>query len=205
MQTLAIVARKGGVGKSFICRSLAVVALRYRLPSAIVDCDSQETCIKWAKRRSIKAPAVIPPPIEIALDRLRRAGAKLVLLDCPPFALPLINQAVAAADRSIIVSEPLPESLEQIAPIASIVRALNKPACIVLNKCQPRSNANNLALSALTAFGLPVAPIITQRISHAYASANGQAAEEYETGGMAAIEIRKLWEWLVEREFIKMA
>jgi chromosome partitioning protein len=55
---LAVVARKGGVGKSTLARSLAVQALLDGQKAAIIDTDEQATSLKWSRRKE-SAPAVV--------------------------------------------------------------------------------------------------------------------------------------------------
>ena len=51
MQVLAILAQKGGVGKSMLARSLAVQGLLDGVRAAILDADPQGTVVAWSRRR----------------------------------------------------------------------------------------------------------------------------------------------------------
>ena len=51
---LAVVARKGGVGKSTFARSICVQALIEGHKAAIIDADEQATSFKWSRRRKAR-------------------------------------------------------------------------------------------------------------------------------------------------------
>lgn len=54
-----------------------------------------------------------------------------------------------------------------------------------------------MARAALTAFPMPTCPTaITHLMSHPYASAEGQTAQEREPKGKAAAELAEVWAWL---------
>ena len=53
MLVVAILAQKGGVGKSMLARSLAVQALLDGRKTAVLDADPQGTVLAWGKRRQL--------------------------------------------------------------------------------------------------------------------------------------------------------
>lgn len=199
MQILSILARKGGVGKSLLARSLAVQALIDGRKTAILDADPQATIVSWGRRRQHGAPFILGlgnRTIRDALGEIEGRGGEFVLIDTPPHAQPIINIAADAADASLIITGPFPEDLEQVGPVASIIAGLGKPAGIVLNKATPKTTALSLARAALTTFNLPVCPTaITQLVGHPYASAEGLCIQEREPDGKASAEIAAVWAW----------
>lgn len=199
MQILSILARKGGVGKSLVARSLAVQALIDGRKAAILDADPQATIVSWGRRRQPSAPFILGlgnRTIRDALSEIAGRGGEFVLIDTPPHAQPIINIAAEAANASLIITGPFPEDLEQVGPVASIIAALGKPAGIVLNKTAPKTTALSLARAALTTFNLPVCPTaIAQLVGHPYASAEGLCIQEREPGSKAAAEIAAVWDW----------
>lgn len=200
MQVLAVLAQKGGVGKSMLARSLAVQALLDGLKTAVLDADPQGTVIAWSRRRKLGAPAVVPlgsQTIAEALRDLAARGADLVVIDTPPHSQPIISVAAAAADAAILVTGPFPEDLEQVGVAAGIVQSLGKPAGIILNKTPPKSHALILARAALTTFRIPICPTaLVMLLSHPYASAEGLSAQEREPSSKAAAEIAAVWAWI---------
>lgn len=199
MQILSILARKGGVGKSLVARSLAVQALIDGRRAAILDADPQATIISWGKRRQPNAPFILGlgnRTIREALSEIEGRGGEFVVIDTPPHAQPIINIAAEAADASLIITGPFPEDLEQVGAVASIVARLARPAGIVLNKATPKTTALSLARAALTTFNLPTCPTaITQLVGHPYASAEGLSIQEREPDSKGAAEVAAVWEW----------
>src|SRR4051812_14482865 len=105
MKTVAVLARKGGVGKTTLARVLAVQSVIEGKRSAIVDCDPQQSAVLWAKRRPYPAPAIEAlgsNTIPAVIDSLERKKAELVILDTPPHSQPVINLAAESATGCII-------------------------------------------------------------------------------------------------------
>lgn len=196
---LAIVARKGGVGKSTFARSIAVQALIEGHKAAIIDADEQATSYKWSRRRKETAPAVIPiadRTLAEAVAELKERGAAFIVIDTPPHNQPIINIAAEVSDAALIVTQPYPDDLQEVGVAAAILHSLGKPAGIVLNNTETRAHALTMARAALTAFPMPTCPIaITHLMTHPYASAEGQTAQEREPNGKAATELAEVWAW----------
>src|SRR4051812_38333543 len=136
-------------------------------------------------------------PLADKLLQLRNRGAEIVLIDTPPSIQPVINLAAQQADLCLIASGIGPEDVEAVGSTAEIIKNLRKPGAIILTRCPPRAQAISMAKAALTAFKLQVCPTtLTQLVSHQYASAEGQTAQEMEPNGKAAREIAALWNWI---------
>lgn len=193
-------ARKGGVGKSFLARSLAVQAAIAGKRCAVIDADPQGTLEKWSKRRESPVPAVVSLQGRTLADTVawcKGRGSEITFIDTPPHDQPIINLAAQVATYCLIVTEPAAESLEQIGSVVSILRSLNKPAGIVINKANPKSLAFAAARGALTSFGLPACPYaLTSLLVHQYSGADGQTAQERDPDGKGATELASVWGWL---------
>jgi chromosome partitioning protein len=77
MLVVAVISRKGGVGKSTIAVHLAVEAAKAG-PVAVVDLDVQASAAGWGDSRSAEQPAVVTcPPARLGatLDAAKRALA----------------------------------------------------------------------------------------------------------------------------------
>ena len=200
MIVYSIIARKGGVGKSLVARSLAVQALMEGRKAAIIDADPQETIVSWGRRREPTAPLIISAAgrtIPVALREVEERGGDVVFIDTPPHAQPIINIAAEAATACLLVTGPYPEDLEQVGAVAAIVTGLGKPAGIILNKTPPKAQALTLARSALATFQMPTCPTsITHLVAHPYASAEGMTIQEREPRSRGAAEIAAVWGWV---------
>ena len=116
---------------------------------------------------------------------------------------PVVNIAINAAHSSVILSEPLPEAIEQVGAMAGIVTKVGHPSSILINRVLPRTSAFSMAKAVLTAFQIPVCPTaLTQLMTHPYAASDGETAQEREPGGKAALEIAGVYEWLKGKEIV---
>jgi len=196
---LAVVARKGGVGKSTFARSFAVQGLIEGHKAALIDTDEQATSFKWSLRRKTKAPTVVQlagRTLDEVIAELKDRGAEFIVIDTPPHNQPIINIAAEASDAALIVTQPYPDDLQEVGFAASILHSLGKPAGIILNNTESRAHALTMARAALTAFPMPTCPTaITHLMTHPYASAEGQTAQEREPNGKAAAELAEIWAW----------
>ena len=98
MQTIALIAQKGGTGKTTLALSLAVAAEKYGSSTLIVDLDPQASACKWGDRRTAETPAIIdaqPARLQQALLKAEQAGFQLAIVDTPA----RIEQAAAEAAR----------------------------------------------------------------------------------------------------------
>ena len=81
MNVIAVVAQKGGVGKTTLTQCLAVEALRQGMAAAIIDTDPQRSAGEWGSQREqagIDAPAVLPlgsRPLRSVIKDLENQGA----------------------------------------------------------------------------------------------------------------------------------
>src|SRR2546422_464979 len=86
MKTIALIAQKGGTGKTTLALCLAVAAEQDGLSTLIVDLDPQATACNWGDRRQSENPLVIdaqPARMPQALERARSGGINLVVIDTP--------------------------------------------------------------------------------------------------------------------------
>lgn len=86
MQTLAMVAQKGGTGKTTLALSLAVAAEAAGRSVLVIDLDPQASACRWGDRRSAETPAVMdaqPARLAAALAKAAQAGVDLAIVDTP--------------------------------------------------------------------------------------------------------------------------
>ena len=199
MRTVAIISRKGGTGKTTLACSLAVAAQSSGLAAAILDMDPQGSATAWWRVREEQPPTVAPTrqsSLRGHLAAAKEASVQVVFLDTAPHVAGTASAAAGAADFVLVPCRPGLLDLAAISGSVAIAQEHNKPVAVVLNAAPIRSPLIAQAHEALVDTGIVVAPVIHQRVGHAYAVAEGLAAAERERGSKAAQEIEQLWKWL---------
>ncbi len=81
MYTIALIAQKGGTGKTTLAVSLAVAAGQVGLKALIFDLDPQATACNWKDRRKGDGPVVIdaqPSRLAAALEKAEENGIEWI-------------------------------------------------------------------------------------------------------------------------------
>ena len=97
--TVAVIAEKGGVGKTTMALTLAVAALGAGCKVAVFDLDPQATAAQWTDLRKNEFPWVAATPaarLDAVLASTTAQGVDFVVIDTPPHAG---SDAVEAARR----------------------------------------------------------------------------------------------------------
>jgi chromosome partitioning protein len=201
MKTIALIAQKGGTGKTTLALCLAVAAEQDGLNTLIVDLDPQATACNWGDRRQSESPLVIdaqPARMPQALERARSGGINLVVIDTPARSEQAALAAAELADLIIIPCRPQRFDLETIGNTRKLIAmAGTKPVLVVLNAIPARGDRQQQARQAVEAMELPVCPIaLGNRAAFGDAVILGQTALEFEPSGKAAEESRQLYKYV---------
>ncbi len=125
MKTLAVLSRKGGVGKTTVAVHLAAAAERDGRRPVLADLDPQRSAYEWSRLRKSRAPAVVQlkaGALFASRQTAAREGLPLLILDTP-----------GSADDDAVV-RPSVLDLIAVARSVELVRQLAKPALVVLNQ-----------------------------------------------------------------------
>ena len=199
MHTVAIISRKGGTGKTTLACSLAVAAQTDGFAAVILDMDPQGSASAWWRVREGLPPSVAPTrqsALRGHLEAAKEAGVDVVFVDTAPQVAGAATQAAQATDFVLIPCRPGLLDLAAISGSVAIAQESNTPVAVVLNAAPIRSPLIEQAQAALIDAGVVVAPVIHQRVGHAYAIAEGLAAAERVPASKAAAETEALWQWL---------
>ena len=202
MKTLAILARKGGAGKTTLAVHLAVIAAQAGKRVLLVDTDPQRSTAAWWRSR----PATMPELVECDAEKLapvlkaaKAAKVDLVVVDTRP-SVEADTMAIARlADLVLIPTRPAILDLRAIGGTVLVVQAAKRPALIVLNAVPPARGAADAALTAearraLQAYGLPLASVaVGNRAALGHALTGGLAVTEFEPIGKASAELTELY------------
>jgi chromosome partitioning protein len=201
MDIIAVIAQKGGTGKTTLTLSLAVAASQAGRTAAIVDLDPQATASNWSDRRQADTPVVVsaqPARLVQVLSAAQENGADFVLIDTPPRAEQAAMAAAKAAQLVVIPCRPAIYDLETVATTVELVRfAGGRPVTVVLNGVPPRGPKQEQASDVLKSMGVPVCPAaLGYRAAFDHAGALGLAAQEYDPSGKAALEVEQVYKFV---------
>ena len=205
MLTIALIAQKGGTGKTTVARCMAVAFERSVQASAIIDMDPQASASLWAKRRDADLPEVIPTVLPLLGDTLKAAeqSIKVVLIDTPPKNADIAIAAAKAADLIIIPCRPQIDDIETLPATKQVLDVTgNKPTFVLLNGVPSNESRSREAAASIT--GHPGAAFIVckhtfgHRVAYGDSSVLGLTPQEYEPHGKAAQEIEKTYKYVCE-------
>ena len=205
MRTVALLARKGGTGKTTLAVHLAVLAAEAGRRVLLVDTDPQRSAGDWRRARESDTPRLVEcvaKRVPEVLELARQEGIDLVVGDTRPSVEAETAEIARRSDLVLIPTGAGILDLRAIAATADMVRSLRSGAratMIVLNGVQPSPGFGENALTvearrALAAYRIPVADVaIGRRVAFAHALIDGRSVTEFEPRGKAAQELRKLY------------
>ena len=201
MQVLALLAQKGGAGKTSLALALAVEAGDAGKTVIVLDTDPQASACRWLDRRQVPEPAVIdvqPTRLQYALGAAAEQGVDLVVIDTPPRSESAALEAARVANLVVIPCRAQILDLETV-PATQQLLALagNPPAVAILSAVPPRGARAAQARRAIARFGLPVCPhTLGHRAAWGDSNALGLTVTDYLPRGRAAEEMRHVALWL---------
>ena len=201
MKIIALIAQKGGVGKTTMAVNLAV-ALGPRC--ALFDLDQQESAVMWADRRKAESPHVeflTERRLAEALEAARKQDFDFAILDTPPAAGPQAYTAAQAAQLVLIPCRPSLIDLDAVRRTAQLVKSAGIHAFVVFNAAPHRATTLlEDARAIVEAAGLTTAPIVLrERGAYRAAWTTGKTVIETEPRGKAAQEVSAIKNWVCEQ------
>jgi chromosome partitioning protein len=201
LKTIALIAQKGGVGKTTLAVNLAVAV---GIPTVLFDLDPQESAVIWADRRKSDSPHV-----EFLTERRLSDGLKaakqgkydLAIIDTPPAAGPQAFTAAQAADLVLIPCRPSLVDLDAIRRTAQLIKSAGVPAFVIFNAA-PHSATTLLedARAIVEGAGLASSPVVLRERSVYRASwPLGKTVVEVEPKSKASQEIIQLKDWILSQ------
>lgn len=197
MKTLAIISQKGGVGKTTLATALAVAAESDGLSAAVFDLDPQASATFWHDTRQIETPAVVsiaPARLQHVLKAAKESGCDLAIIDAPPFAKDIAYEAAQHADFILIPTRPAVLDVMAMTRTLELVRHYNKPSAVVLTFCPIQGREITDTEDTIRQMGATLASVrVHNRVAYSRAQQTGLTAQEFESGGKAADEIKQLY------------
>ncbi len=203
MKAVALLARKGGVGKTTLAIHMGVLAEAAGLKVVFFDLDPQRSLAAWWRSRTAGTPALIETDARRLPALLKSAASEsydLAVVDTPPAVTFDTAQVAAAVDLILIPLRPSILDIYAVESTAAVVTAAKTQALLVLNACIPPKEAGEApttaeARKALEGIPIPVAETsLAQRLDYTRALNEGEAVNEFAPGSKAAAEMRHLWD-----------
>jgi chromosome partitioning protein len=204
LRTIAVIALKGGSGKTTIATHLALAAHLRGLDTLVVDLDPQRTAEYVLSARAEPGPVCLGTTgAKLMSAKFAAVGLKkqLMIIDTPAGAPEEVGEALVLADYAVLVVRPTLIDLSGLARTLVIARRLEKPSCVVVTQA-PFSREGiepplvKRALRGLDYMKAPVAPVIVRaRAIYQTALETGRSAEEC-ADVTAAGEIAALWDFI---------
>lgn len=207
MRTVAVIALKGGSGKTTIATHLALAAHLRGIDALLVDIDPQHSAKDVLSARDEPGPAYVSTTgPKLMAAQFAAVGLKkdLLVIDTPAGAVEDVSEAIVLADLSVMVVRPTLLDLAGLVRTLTLVRRLGKPATVVLNQAPvPRGEIESPLVKriqkGLDYMQAPVAPVILRtRAAFQTAVERGRSAEET-SDRAAAKEAAALWDYVETR------
>ena len=205
MAIIAILGRKGGIGKSTIVGNLAGEFVAMGRSVIVLDADPQHSLAAWALQgegmlsRSVeKVKAETGAALEAKVQKVQKS-ADLILIDTPPGIPEIGYQAAMVADLELLPCGPSPlelfalkDSLAQALKARAVRRSKKPRIRFVPSRVLMSTNLGRSLSTALEGMGKKVLPSIGQRIVVAEAVAHGLTISEYAPNSVAHEEFEAL-------------
>lgn len=201
MRTVMLANLKGGSGKSLLAVHLAVGLQKAVDRLEVFDTDQQLTAYNWFERREHDEPvvrSVFPSRAEAELERCRREGVAVVVIDTPAQNAEVLTLAYPLADLIVVPVRPT------VSDLASLMRTLRLVAPeqrtvrveVVINGTRAQGrDAGDTARVCREVFGVMVMePMIVDRVGYFRAMTPGLTVFETEQGSKGDEEMRSFVE-----------
>jgi chromosome partitioning protein len=211
MRTIAVIARKGGSGKTTIATQLALAAHLRGYKTLLADTDPQRSASEVLRARRDDGPerADTTGPKLFALQvGAIRASVDAMIIDTAAASEEDLGHAIVLADLSLLVLRPTFLDMAAAVHTVDVIRRLRRPAMIVVNQAPAaregvEAPAVKRALQALKIMRLPVAPtLIRSRGVYQSTLETGRSAEEGQDLAAAA-EMAAFWTFIEAFAFSK--
>lgn len=211
MRTIAVIALKGGSGKTTVASHIALAAHLRGLKTLVADTDPQRSATEVFKAREAEGPtcvAAMGQSLFAAQVAGVGSGMDVMVIDTAAGAVEDVTQAIVVANHSLLVVRPTLMDIAAAVRTVDVIRRLRKPAMVVVNQA-PTSREGveppsvKRALRAIEVMRLPIVPtLLRARSIYQSALETGRSAEEcYDVN--AAREIAELWGFIERFTFGK--
>lgn len=202
MRVIAVIGRKGGIGKTTVAVHLAgELAARGRRVH-LVDADPQGSAAQWAAPGNLSLPVDhLPVTVENLkpwVGQVRKVDAETLILDCPPHLDAALGAAVGLADLALLPCGPSGLDMLAMSEVLEVVRQAQaqrggKPAVLIIpNRVDRRTAEGREIVDELTKLGEQVGPALAYRSAFVRAFNTGDTVGVFAAGSAADSEVKAL-------------
>jgi chromosome partitioning protein len=209
-KVVAVIAQKGGVGKTTNTTHLAWLAEESGAKAAIIDADPQGTASDWYGRRQkqqgkstpLMSGAPTPELLKQAVQAARSANYDYVFIDTPANGeSPIPPTAAALADLVLMPCVPSMGNMDALKTSVRIVKRTKTPAYFFINRGRSQRINDECLVGLTSAYGLPAIKVhISDRRPVMNAEGPGITLFEDTSADPAVVnsqqEFRALWRWV---------
>lgn len=186
MATIAVINRKGGVGKSTVCAHLGAELNSYA-PTALLDADAEErSLVAWANLGAgvladIVRPLDIdnPQSFKYALSAIAKNHTHIVI-DTPPQNADAAIMAALVADVVVIPTGPSPLEIRATANVIELIRDDVRGVIAGLPyQVEARDQLSETLAPTLASLGVAVLPAVKRARAAKQATLEGLTLFEY--------------------------
>jgi len=211
MNIIAVIAEKGGAGKTTTATNLAIAFTRQGLNTAVIDLDPQATAAKWADRRENTLPMVVSAHaarLDHEVKQMSEDGCEVLILDTAPHSDSIALAAAKDADCVLIATKPAIFDIETVEKTIDLVKSRNQSVVVLLNEVTPPKEAMNgqplhtsettQAFEYLRGLEVTVCPTpLSRRAAFKRAPLTGLGVQEFKADDeKAAAEIARVHEFM---------
>lgn len=195
---------KGGTGKSMLSTSLAAAFAALGLKVFLIDADiGQDTAQAWVSRRQPGRVAGCKSTLSNIVQTIARArskGADLVIIDIGGRDDAGLKRVLELADLVLVPAQPSLPDLQATNTFTRIAKAAGVPWTVVLNRVRREESSRTRSYIDQYSRAGKIAPIaIGDRVSNQDAFLHAQGVSEYAPTSLAALEINRLRDHIIER------
>jgi chromosome partitioning protein len=176
-EIIAVLSRKGGVGKTHTSIHAAAILKKRKKDVAILDLDPEGSAASWARQKN-----ALPFPVYTARQRSEASHHAYLVIDTPPNDSRTLGEAARLATRVIVVSGADGLEADRLIPTLEALSAsgFSGKWGILLNRV-PRGNLGPAMRGFLEGEDLKVLGLIPDRAEyHRSFGENPTRLDEYE-------------------------
>lgn len=159
---IAILSKKGGVGKSVSAMYIAALLEEQHRRAAVVDFDPEGTALAWSRRTRLPYPVYGMGELKEAIESKRH-----LIIDTPPNDAKTLGAAARAADRCILVARSNLLEVDRLKPSLDALAASGFEGRWGLLLTQlPTGKLGPEVKQALEENGIPVLGTIPSRVEY---------------------------------------